>query len=133
MLALARSGLVRAALGQGGQAWARGLARVAAAPEGKDARAQAVRKLVAQREELTQGRHRRRHFTSIEPGDQITAKILEYEQSARSNGLYKVSFKGDLKHTKRSVRRVLETNAGKWRAFKAQLNDSLAVLLENRR
>ena len=111
----------------------RGLARVATAPEGKDARAQAVRKLVAQREELTQGRHRRRHFTPIEPGDQITAKILEYEQSARSNGLYKVSFKGDLKHTKRSVRRVLETNAGKWRAFKAQLNDSLAVLLENRR
>jgi hypothetical protein len=106
---------------------------VAAAPESKEARAQTVRKLITQREELTQGRHSRRHFTPIEPGDQITAKILEYEQSARSNGLYKVSFKGDLKYTKRSVRRVLETNAGKWRAFKAQLNDSLAVLLENRR
>lgn len=129
MLARAVLGLV----GQGGQGWTRGLVRVATAPESKDARAQVVRKLVAQREEFTQGRHRRRHFTPIEPGDQITAKILEYEQSARSNGQYKVSFKGDLKHTKRSVQRVLETNAGKWRAFKAQLNDSLAVLLENRR
>jgi hypothetical protein len=98
-----------------------------------EARDKAVRKLIAQREELTQGRLRRRHFTPIEPGEQITSKILEYEATARANGMYKVAFKGDSRHTKRSVQRVREANAGKWRAFKAQLNDSLAILLENRR
>ena len=94
---------------------------------------QGVRKLLEQREQLTQGRHRRRHFTPIEPGDQLGKKILEYEASARSNGLYKVAFKFDARHTKRSIRRLLERNAGKWRSFKAQLNDSLAALLDKRR
>lgn len=104
-----------------------------ASPEEVEEREQAVRKLVAQREELTSGRHSRRHFTPIQTGDQLTQKILEYESSARSNGQYKFAFKADSRHSKRSTRRILEANAGKWRAFKAQLNDSLATLLENRR
>lgn len=138
MLRLLSSRAMRLPWGASSQPWragggVRALSSRGGSPDEAEEREQTVRKLIAQREELTSGRHSRRHFVPIEPGDQFNQKLLEYESSARSNGAYKVAMKADTRHTKRSTRRVLENNAGKWRAFKAQLNESLATLLENRR
>ncbi|KAJ1638955.1 hypothetical protein T492DRAFT_833300 [Pavlovales sp. CCMP2436] len=107
--------------------------REPAAPLDAEARAQVVQKLIEQREQLAQGRHRRRHFTVVGKDDNIMQKIQEYERTSRDNGMFNVKMKSDTRHTKGAVRRVLEQNAGRWRAFKVQLNDSLSMLLENRK